>query len=131
MIHFETFQTSICWFASNMNLKDDNDAYMTYLLTYVLADIYLFPLALASLEFEIQGLQVFKQLKQVTQKYVGSKAPTKPLICASYVPISMRLRPVARSLELGTSTSVSILGAHQGRPGAVNLCPFVSVDVNL
>jgi len=37
-----------------------------------------------------------------------------------------------RSLKLATSTLVSTwMGDRQGRPSAVNLCPFVGVDLNL
>jgi len=39
---------------------------------------------------------------------------------------------VARSLKLGTSTSVNTwMGDHHERPGAVNLGSFVGVDINL
>jgi len=39
---------------------------------------------------------------------------------------------VVRSLKLSKSTSVSTwMGDRQGRPSAVNLCPFVGVDLNL
>jgi len=38
----------------------------------------------------------------------------------------------ARLLKLDTSTSVSTwMGDDQERPGAVNLCLFVGVDLNL
>jgi len=44
--------------------------------------------------------------------------------------VATKASPVARSLKLRTVVS-TWMGDRQGRPSAVNLCPFVGVDLNL